>query len=103
MYVDLGAKLILTAKKNEQKIAVELKTFGGTSEMNELENAIGQYMVYRSVIARIEPDRMLYLAIHQDVFLDIFEEPLGQILLEDYRIPLIIFDFRTKEIVKWIT
>lgn len=103
MYVDLGAKLILTAEKNEQKIAVELKTFGGTSEINELENAIGQYMVYRSVITRIEPDRMLYLAVHQEVFLDIFEEPLGHILLEDYRIPLIIFDFRTEEIVKWIT
>jgi len=102
MYVDLGAERILTAEKDAQKIAVELKTFGGVSEVNDIENTIGQYAVYRSVMKRTEPDRNLYLAVHKEIFTDIFEEPLGRILLKDYRILLIVFDFKTEEIIKWI-
>jgi len=92
----------LTAEKGTKKIAVELKTFGGVSEVNEIENTIGQYVVYRSVMIRTEQDRSLYLAVHKEIFTDIFEEPLGRILIEDYQIRLIVFDFQTEEIVKWI-
>jgi hypothetical protein len=102
MYVDLGAERILTAEKGSQKIAVELKTFSGVSEINDLENTIGQYVVYRSVMVRTEPERDLYLAVHQEIFTDIFEEPLGHILLEDYHILLVVFDYQTEEIIKWI-
>jgi len=102
MYIDLGAEQILTAEKGTKKIAVELKTFGGVSEVNEIENTIGQYVVYRSVMIRTEQDRSLYLAVHKEIFTDIFEEPLGRILIEDYQIRLIVFDFQTEEIVKWI-
>ena len=51
---------------------------------------------------RTEQDRSLYLAVHKEIFTDIFEEPLGRILIEDYQIRLIVFDFQTEEIVKWI-
>lgn len=59
MYVDLGAERIFSAEKAGQKIAVEVKSFVGAPDMNDLENALGQYLVYRSVIARTEPDRKL--------------------------------------------
>ena len=101
MYVDLGADKILAAEKAEQKIGVEIKSFIGASELSDIETAIGQYFVYRSVMARTEPDRRLYLAVHKEVFLDIFEEPLGRLLLEDYHVPMIVFDVKTEEIVKW--
>ena len=101
MYVDLGADKILAAEKAEQKIGVEIKSFIGASELSDIETAIGQYFVYRSVMARTEPDRKLYLAVHKEVFLDIFEEPLGRLLLEDYHVPMIVFDVKTEEIVKW--
>ena len=102
MYVDLGAERLLTAEKAGQKIAVEVKSFVGASEIADVENALGQYFVYRAVIARTEPDRTLYLAIHKEVFLDVFEEPLGQLLREDYHVPLIVFDMEAEEILKWI-
>jgi len=102
MYVDLGAEQILTAEKAGRKIAVELKTFGGASEIYDLQQAVGQYVVYRAVLVRTEPDRILYLAIHQEVFADIFEDSLGHLLREDYQIPLIVFNPQTQEIVKWI-
>ncbi len=54
MYVDLGAEKLLVAEKNKQKIAVEIKTFTSLSEVNALENALGQYLLYRSVIMRTD-------------------------------------------------
>jgi hypothetical protein len=53
-------------------------------------------------MARTEPDRTLYLAVHKEVYKEIFEEPIGSLLLEDYRIPIIVFDFKTELILKWI-
>lgn len=41
MFVDLGAERLVAAEKADQKIAVEIKGFGGPSEMAELEKAIG--------------------------------------------------------------
>jgi len=102
MYVDLGAEQLVTAEKAGRKIAVEIKSFVGASELRDLENAMGQYFVYRSVMARTEPDRTLYLAVHKEVFLDVFEEPLGSLLIEDYRVPLVVFDSETEEVVRWI-
>ena len=102
MYVDLGAEQVVSAEKAGQKIAVEIKSFVGASELNDIENALGQYFVYRSVLVRTEPERTLYLAIHKEVFLDTFEEPLGRLLLEDYRVPLIVFDLREEVILRWI-
>ncbi|MCP4348184.1 MAG: fatty-acid synthase [Desulfobacterales bacterium] len=102
MYVDIGAERILAAEKSGKKIAVEIKSFTGASELNDIENAMGQYIVYRSVMARTEPDRSLYLAVHKEVFLDIFEEPLGRLLIEDYSVPVIVFDFKKEVILKWM-
>ncbi|AFZ06207.1 XisH protein [Oscillatoria nigro-viridis PCC 7112] len=101
MYVDLGAERILSAEKAGQKIAVEVKSFVGASDMNDLENALGQYLVYRSVIARTEPDRKLYLAITQSVFSELLSEPLGQIIRADYQVCLIVFAEQNEEIVQW--
>ena len=102
MYVDLGAEKIVAAEKAGRQIAVEIKSFGGASEINDIQNALGQYMVYRSVMARTEPDRTLYLAVHKEVFLDVFEEPLGHLLRDDYQVLLIVFDEQAEVILKWI-
>ena len=102
MYVDLGAEQLLAAEKTDRQIAVEIKGFVGASEMTDLEKAIGQYVIYRSVMARTEPNRTLYLAIPDDAFTDIFEEPLGKLLLEDYQIYLIIYDAQAEVVLEWI-
>lgn len=102
MYVDLGAEKLLIAEKNQQKIAVEIKTFTSISEINALENALGQYLLYRSVMRKTEIERKLYLAIPYTIYMDIFEEPLGKLLREDYQLNLLIFDINSEEIVQWI-
>ncbi|WP_375339686.1 element excision factor XisH family protein [Okeania sp. SIO2G4] len=46
LYPDLGAKKLLAAQKEGQKIAVEIKSFLGVSPINDLEQALGQYIIY---------------------------------------------------------
>ena len=43
MFVDLGAEKLLAAEKGERKIAVEVKSFLGRSELRDLQQALGQY------------------------------------------------------------
>ncbi len=103
LYVDLGAEKLIVAEKGTQKIAVEVKTFGGDSEVADLEQAIGQYFTYLAVMKRKYPDRLLYIAVHEDVFIDIFEEePLGKLIAEEYKIPLIVFNPKQEVVVQWI-
>ena len=101
LYVDLGAEQLLTAKKEDRKIAVEVKSFISYSNMADLENALGQYILYRDIIEELEPDRMLYLAVHEEVFRTIFEESLGQMLIRKNHLKLLVFNRTEEVIVKW--
>lgn len=102
VYVDLGAEKLLVAKKENCKIAVEVKSFIGLSPVKDLRDALGQFVFYTDILARTEPDRTLYIAIRKTTYHNLFEEDIGQILLENQRIRLIVFDPDTEVIVKWI-
>ena len=102
LYVDLGAERLVAAEKEGRKIAVEIKSFVSQSEVEDLENAIGQFVLYHDILNRIEPDRVLYLAVREAIFTSVFEEPIGQVLLENQRVKLVVFDPQAEVIVKWI-
>jgi XisH protein len=102
LYVDLGAEHLLGAAQGERKIAVEIKSFVGPSLVTDLEHALGQYILYHDIMTHVEPDRELYLAIRRTIFLDLFAEPIGRVLLDNRRLKLIVFDPRTEVIVQWI-
>lgn len=102
LYIDLGAAQLLAADKGERKIAVEIKSFVGKSKVNDLEGALGQYVLYDELLSRLERDRTLYLAVSEETFLALFEESFGKLLLESKRINLIVFDRRKEMILKWI-
>ncbi len=63
LFVDLGAEKLLAAEKSGLQIAVEIKSFISRSQVNDLENALGQYLLYRSLLKRREPERVIYLAV----------------------------------------
>lgn len=102
MYVDLGAERLLAAEKGGRRIAVEIKSFVGDSVMQDLENAIGQFVVYRAVLAEIDPDRLLYLAVPVAVLQDLFDEPIGKLLLQNKLAQLIAFDPQVEVVVQWL-
>lgn len=102
LYVDLGAMQLVAAEKAERKIAVEVKSFVGKSDIDDLEKALGQYVLYHDVLAEREPERILYLAVTKNILNDVFEEPIGKLLLKNGRVKVIAFDPRMEVIVKWI-
>ncbi len=102
VFVDLGAERTLAAEKAGEKIAVEIKGFLGASDIRELEVAIGQYVFYRSLLARFEPDRKLFLAVPESILANTIEEPIARPVIEDLRIALLAFDPQQEVIVKWI-
>lgn len=102
LYIDLGAAQLIAATKREQKIAVEIKSFIGRSDVDDLEKALGQYVLYFDILEDFEPERILYLAIRLTTFEDLFEEPIGKILLKKQRVKLIVFEPNKEEIITWI-
>jgi hypothetical protein len=102
LFVDLGAEQLLAADKAGRKIAVEVKSFFGDSEVDDLEKALGQFILYHGILGRKEPERRLYLAIRREVYEDLFTEPIGQLLLELERLKLLVFDPERGAIVRWI-
>ncbi len=69
LFVDLGAEhRTLAAEKAGRKIAVEIKSFVGPSVLHDLEEAVGQYNIYRSLLDELEPDREPYLAVPKRVY-----------------------------------
>lgn len=102
LFIDLGAEQLLGAEKEESKIAVEIKSFVGRSDVADLENALGQYVLYHDILEEVSPERVLYLAIRDAIFQDLFEEPIGKLLLNKRRVKLIVFDPDKEEILRWI-
>lgn len=100
-YVDLGAERLIAAEKQGRRIAVEIKSFLGNSVVDDMEKALGQYLIYRSIMRRREPDRELFLAVPKKIT-KLFEQELGQMLIEDYDIRAVIFNAKKREIIQWL-
>lgn len=99
---DLGAERLISAEKGIQKIVVEVKSFVGQSNVKDLEQALGQYVLYQQVLNEMGVERSLYLAVSQLTFNSVFTIELGQVLLKNKIVKLIVFDDESEAIVQWI-
>ena len=102
LFVDLGAERLLAAERGTEKIAVEIKSFVRTSDMKDLEDAVGQFVLYAHLMKRYYPEYVLYLAVPEVVRRSVFEEEAGQVLLEDGVIRLFSFDPAAEVVVQWM-
>lgn len=100
--IDLGAENLISAKKGAKKIAVEIKSFLGQSDVRDLQRAVGQYLMYLKIMERSKIERLLYLAVPVIIFETVFNVEIGKIFLEDHFLRLIVFDDKKEEIIKWI-
>lgn len=103
LYVDLGAeRTTIGAEKGEQRIAVEVQSFLNRSVVRDLEEAVGQYEIYRTVLARSQPDRLLYLAVPRYTFETILAERFGQLIVSELHLRLLVFDDQQERVIRWI-
>lgn len=104
LLIDLGAERVLAAERDGERIAVEIKSFLRPSPVQDLKEALGQFVLYEEALKQTpaNSDRMLHLAIRQTVYSSLFEEGIGKILLASHRLRLIVFTPDTEEIDLWI-
>jgi hypothetical protein len=112
LFVDLGAVeahtlnhidgQFLGAQREGKKIAIEIKAFRGKSVIARLEEAIGQYVLYRLLLNKVDPAREIYLAVTDVIFEKIFSEPIGEVVINDLPLQLLIVDSEKAEIQQWI-
>lgn len=59
LFVDLGAERLIAAERETEKIAVEIKSFTRPSDMKDLEEALGQFVLYDRLLKRYYPNHTL--------------------------------------------
>lgn len=101
MYIDLGAEPLIAAEKDDEKIAVEVKSFLQPSTISEFHTAVGQFLNYRRALRQVEPDRHLYLAVPHEVYTTFFALPFIRDGVEEYQLHLLVYDAEEKVITLW--
>ena len=101
MYIDLGAEQLIAAEKDGEKIAVEIKSFVNVSAIYEFHLAIGQYRNYQLALLQEEPERVLYLAVPEDVSGRFFTLQFVRDALQYNEVHYLVYDVQGEVIVQW--
>jgi hypothetical protein len=100
--IDIGAEKLIGAERNGEKIAVEIKTFGRASFITALHEAVGKYIVYRTVLQYVKSDRILYLALPDDTYAKYGQEPIVKSIFTQYEFKILLYEPANQTIVSWI-
>ncbi len=100
---DLGAEKFFAAEKEDQKIAIEIKDFDTPSVISELEKTMGQLQLYQWALENQEPERQLFLAVTQTIYLKHFQKPIFQLVIDRNKINLLVYEPEQEVILQWIT
>ena len=103
VFIDLGAERLIAAERGSEKIAVEIKSFIGRSTIRDIEIALGQYVLYRSFLRRLEPERKLYIGLSHLAYNSYFKKsPALQMLMEDNQVSLLVINTIGENIELWV-
>ncbi len=91
---------IKASRGDEDIIVAEVKCFERNIP-DELYTAIGQYLIYRDLINKMEVIRPLYLAIPTTAYEGIFQEMAMGVIVTN-QIKLIVVNLELEEITLWI-
>ncbi|TAF16467.1 MAG: fatty-acid oxidation protein subunit alpha, partial [Nostocales cyanobacterium] len=92
----------IAAERENEKIAVEIKSFINPSAITDFYAALGQFLSYRLALEAIEPDRILYMAVPFEVYQTFFQLEFTQIALKRYQVLLVVYEPENEVIIKWI-
>ncbi len=103
LYVNLGAERpTIGAEKAGRKIAVEIQGFLGRSPVRDLQEALGQYEVYRIVLRESESNRELYMAVTDLVHDSVLSDRFGRFIVSRSGLRILVFDEERERITQWI-
>lgn len=102
LQIDLAAESAIAAERNSEKIAVEIKSFIGESDISSFHTALGQYLNYHQALEEYHPERTAYLAVPNETYDDFFQLPFIQRSLDRNQVKVVTYDPTAEEIVRWI-
>jgi len=103
LFIDLGAERVtIGAERGGERIAVEIASFVADSPVRDLQEAVGQFVVYRALLSQAEPDRSLFLGVPIHVYDTVLSEPLGRLVAADVRLRILVFDTQQEKVIRWI-
>ena len=101
--IDLGAEKLIGAEREGQKIAVEVKSFlERSSAISEFHTALGQFINYRGALKRLQPERVLYLAVPLTTYKTFFQLDFPKDMILENQLKMIVYDVEQEVIFKWI-
>ena len=100
--IDLGAEKVIAAHREERKIAIEIKSFLGSSKISQFYGALGQFIAYRTALQTQDQERILYLAVPNDIYDRFFLTPFVQELVIQNQLYLITYSITSESLEKWI-
>ncbi|NES96034.1 MAG: fatty-acid oxidation protein subunit alpha [Desertifilum sp. SIO1I2] len=100
--VDLAAEQLLAATRENQKIAVEIKSFISPSKVSDFHTALGQFLNYRDALEIVDPDRQLYLAVRDPIYESFFKRRFIVDAIQRYQLRLVIYNVQQGVIVQWL-
>jgi XisH protein len=103
VYVDIAAEKSILAERQDRRILVEVKSFLGRSFVHDLEQAVGQYVLYRDILSETESEFELYLAITQGTYKGKFQRKLTQMIVNRNQVKLLIVDSEEEVVTQWIS
>lgn len=92
----------IVAQKDGKKLIVEVKTFAGRSFIRELQQAMGQYDLYREIISLAGLDFDLYLAISSLIYETFFMRKGTHDVVQRRHLKLLVVDIEREEVSQWI-
>ncbi|TAE58946.1 MAG: fatty-acid oxidation protein subunit alpha [Nostocales cyanobacterium] len=98
--IDLAAQM-LAAQRAGEKIAVEIKSFIGGSNVSEFHTALGQFLNYQFALEEFDPQRKLYLAIPDSVYKSFFQRRFTKSVIQRNKISLLVYEPKQEVIVTW--
>jgi hypothetical protein len=100
---DLGAEKFFTAEKEDRRIAIEIKDFDTPSVISELEKTMGQLQLYQWALEEQDPNRQLFLAVSEAIYLKHFQKPIFKLAVTRNKINLLVYEPEKEVIIQWIT
>ena len=99
--VDLGAEKVLGAEKEDEKIAVEIKSFSAPSILNGFHTLLGQYLDYRDAMTENQIERVLFAAVSRSVYRRMTDIQFIRRRIAQYDLKIVVIDIEDKEVIQW--
>jgi hypothetical protein len=101
LYIDIGAEKLIAAERNDEKIAVEIKSFINPSSLTDFHLAIGQFLNYRVALKAEDPERKLFLAVPDTAYTNFFKKEFAHMVIAEYQLEIFVYDIENEVIVTW--